>query len=480
VKQTSTAEEEAAATKIGAMVRGRKGRQVVQERRRDSIRAGAAHPDKADAAAETIGAMARGRHDRHELETQGRAATVVQSRIRGRAARRSVGRLQAEREVVRETGAATLKRSKSGSQVEKVNDYHFGKQLGKGAYGQVWKVSRGAKNGDDVAAVKVLSRSILRRKRVGRFGTAYDSVMGEIAVMKQLNHPNVVRLFEVIDDPDEDLLFMVMEIVSGGDLSKPYEQKRRVPEPELRVWLRGLFTGLEHLHLCGVCHRDIKPENMLWEPESGNVKLADFGISGFFKAEELGGDFIQSTGGSYPFFAPEMCRALRGAGYSGRAADIWACGVSLFMWMYHRCPYEADHIPGLMEAIANDDVAWPDDSEHSPSLVALLKGLLDRRPKMRLRIKELRRDAFITDGGMDEMPPPVAVPPMQSVPRTELSNALKRVLLLQRGGDMGDAPAPSPAAASAEEGADAAMSEEALREMRSVAAEAAAEAAEGS
>ena len=73
-------------------------------------------------------------------------------------------------------------------------------------------------------AIKCLSRSILKRKRVGRNGSAYDSVLGEIAIMKHLRHPNIVRLFEVIDDPDQDLLFMCMEVSTGGDLSASITQ----------------------------------------------------------------------------------------------------------------------------------------------------------------------------------------------------------------------------------------------------------------
>ena len=233
--------------------------------------------DSMDDAAGKIGAFAKGKADRLALEAKSNAAKLVQSRVRGKEARRKTDRMRAEK--VLETESATLRRSKSSSTVLAVNDYKMGKQLGKGAYGQVWKATRG----DETAAVKVLSRSILRRKRVGRFGSAYDSVMGEIAVMKQLNHPNIVQLYEVIDDPDEDLLFMVMELVPGGDLSEPVKAKRHVPDAELRLWLNGLTLGLEHLHLCGVCHRDIKPENILWDKKRGVAKLSDFGISVFYK-----------------------------------------------------------------------------------------------------------------------------------------------------------------------------------------------------
>ena len=296
--------------------------------------------------------------------------------------------------------------------------------------------------------------------------------------MKALSHPNIVQLYEVIDDPDEDLLFMVMELVEGGDLAAPYEKKRVVPEEELRVWLRGLTLGLEHLHLSGVCHRDLKPENMLWDPVSGQVKLADFGISGFVTAD-MGGDFLTSTGGSMPFFAPEMCRAMRGAGYSGRAADVWACGVSLFMWMYHALPYSADNPPELMNMIANEEVVYPEDSTHSASLIELLHGLLERAPRQRLRVRDIRRSKFLTRDGADPLPPATAVMPgAVAVPKADLSAAIKRVTLMQKTerSALHDAPAPAPAFAPSE--AEVAAEHAAESDRMEMAAEAAQEEAE--
>jgi serine/threonine protein kinase len=235
-----------------------------------------------DKAAAKLQSMQRGRKDRTEIDAMNKSATVMQSRFRANKARSYAANLLAEREVVLETGHAGIKRNKAETGLLSVNEWQFGKMLGKGAYGQVYQATKKGES-DAPVAVKVLSRSILKRKRVGRFGSAYDSVMGEISVMKKLDHQNIVRLYEVIDDPDEDLLFMIMECVSGGDLSGPVEAKRQVPEEELREWMTGLTLGLEHLHLCGVCHRDIKPENILWDKKHGVAKLSDFGISVFYK-----------------------------------------------------------------------------------------------------------------------------------------------------------------------------------------------------
>ena len=283
-----------------------------------------------DEAAAKLQAVQRGRQNRKEMEEMNKSATIMQARFRGKKGRSRAANICADREIVHETGEATVKRNKKNSGVLSVNDWQFGKVLGTGAYGQVYLASK--KGQTDQVAVKVLSRSILKRKRVGRFGSAYDSVMGEISVMKKLDHPNVVRLYEVIDDPEEEcapparmpfspaascvlqslrrfpphvtqlslssshssptdppppsLLFMVMEMVPGGDLSAPIEAKRAVGEEELRAWMTGLTLGLEHLHFCGVCHRDIKPENILYDAKTGQAKLSDFGISVFYKVSD--------------------------------------------------------------------------------------------------------------------------------------------------------------------------------------------------
>lgn len=447
-------------------------------------RVGSSAQSEEDGAAAKLQAVQRGRKERQQLEVIGqqldKAATVMQARFRGKKARSHAANLHAEREVVRETSTAGVKRSKVNSTVLAVNDWQFGKVLGKGAYGEVYLATKKG-SPDDPVAVKVLSRSILKRKRVGRFGSAYDSVMGEISVMKRLDHDNIVRLYEVIDDPDEDLLFMVMECVPGGDLAQPVEAKRHVSEEELRLWLTGLTLGLEHLHLCGVCHRDIKPENILFDKKTQQAKLSDFGISVFYKADVgVGGaDYMQSTGGSYPFFAPEMCRALRGAGYSGRAADMWALGVCIFMWLYHRLPYESDSVVNLMEKIANDDVPYPTDTSRSPELMTMMRGLLDRRPKMRLRVRDLRRDPWLTQAGKAPLPPAVAAPDAMSAAKADLANAVKRVQLMRRADEsMGPSAAPEDEPTGGDANTDAGLSAVMQESKEDIAAEAAAEAAE--
>jgi len=124
---------------------------------------------------------------------------------------------------------------------------------------------------------------------------------------------------------------------------------------------------------------------------------------------------------------------MRGAGYSGRAADMWACGASLFMWLYHRSPYTADNQIDLLNAIANDEVEYPPDDLHSEELLTLLRGLLERKPKMRLRTRDVRRNSFITENGTNPLPAAIAAPVL-TVAKVELNQCVQRAVLMKRAG----------------------------------------------
>ena len=141
-----------------------------------------------------------------------------------------------------------------------VNEYRMEELLGAGSFGRVYRATK-TDTGETVA-VKVLRRSVLKRQRVGRFGSALDTLLREIAVMKKINHPNCVRLYEVIDSPAVDMVFLVMEHVDGGVLSDAMEGGPIEEDVAIAV-ARDVSLGLAYLHQQGIVHRDVKPENML-------------------------------------------------------------------------------------------------------------------------------------------------------------------------------------------------------------------------
>ena len=298
--------------------------------------------------------------------------------------------------------------------VLRINQYTMGKILGQGAYGIVYQAKGERVPGEEgEVAVKVLNRSVLKRKKVGK-GTALDGVLKEIGVMKKLSHPNCVQLYEVLDDKDKDCMYLVMEFVAGGDLNYPIKRGERVAEATLRGWMRDSVLGLEHLHHHAILHRDIKPENILWDEARQCAKLADFGVSTISEGGQHR-DYVRATAGTPAFYAPEMCGDDKTGAkvYSGKAADVWAFGVCLYMWIFHRLPFEAPTVFMLMEAIKEGELSV--DGEQvgleggaaSEELLSLVRGLLAKKPQQRLRLRDLRRDAWMTDGHTTPLPPPV-------------------------------------------------------------------------
>ena len=149
--------------------------------------------------------------------------------------------------------------------LRKINQYKFNSVIGRGSFGEVWL----ATDDHNISyAIKVLKRSMLRKKRTGMASNALDAVLREVAVLKKVRHPHAVQLFEILDDGKGDRLFLVMELRCGGevmaDANLPAGESH-LPEHLARGVFRDLILGLEYLHVNGVLHRDIKPENIVDE-----------------------------------------------------------------------------------------------------------------------------------------------------------------------------------------------------------------------
>jgi serine/threonine protein kinase len=156
-----------------------------------------------------------------------------------------------------------------------------------------------------------------------------------MAIMKKLDHPNIIKLFEIIDDPNDSKLYLITEFVKNGSLAARI-RKRDLTENQMRHIFRELITALEYCHkVPKICHRDIKPDNILIDAD-GSTKLADFGVSLLLPED---GE-IKSNAGSEKFFSPEACL---GSTYKGRLNDLWACGVTLYMMATGEFPFKGTH-----------------------------------------------------------------------------------------------------------------------------------------
>lgn len=227
---------------------------------------------------------------------------------------------------------------------------------------------------------------MLRKRRQG-LGTALDDVMREIAIMRRLNNPNIVKLYEVINDPNEDRLFLVLEYMENGAVQKDSRNLESFPEATVRKYLHDVVTGLEYLHSQRVIHRDLKPENLLIAAD-GTVKISDFGVSHSFTGDD---DTLQQSAGSPAFLAPELCAA--GSVPHGRAVDVWALGVTAYCILFGKVPWMADNVLEIYEKIRNDPLIIP--RSVSPDLEDFLRRILEKDPAKRLTLEQVRNHPWM-------------------------------------------------------------------------------------
>ncbi|KAK3333663.1 kinase-like domain-containing protein [Cercophora scortea] len=313
----------------------------------------------------------------------------------------------------------------------RVNQYDIKEEIGRGSYGAVHLAVDQFGN---EYAVKEFSKARLRKraqseilrrgpKHLGRFppragfgapdvassrmtdqeakeaSDALFLIREEIAIMKKLNHPNLVQLIEVLDDPEEDSLYMVLEMCKKGVVMKVGLNESASPYPEetCRCWFRDLILGIEYLHSQGVVHRDIKPDNLLLTSDDV-LKIVDFGVSEMF--EKAANMRTAKSAGSPAFLPPELCVAKHGD-VSGKAADIWSMGVSLYCLRYGRIPFEKQGVLEIYEAIRTESPQFPPGENEQ--FVDLMHRLMEKDPEKRITMAELREHPWVTNGGEDPL-----------------------------------------------------------------------------
>ncbi|XP_068190378.1 calcium/calmodulin-dependent protein kinase kinase 2-like [Antennarius striatus] len=295
-----------------------------------------------------------------------------------------------------------------------LNQYKLKDEIGKGSYGVV----KLAYNEDDNTyyAMKVLSKKRLMRqagfpRRPPPRGAKaapegppqpkgpLERVYQEIAILKKLDHPNVVKLVEVLDDPSEDHLYMVFELVKKGAVmevpaAKPFT------ENQSRFYFQDLLRGIEYLHYQRIIHRDIKPSNLL-VGEDGHIKIADFGVSNQFEGADA---LLTSTVGTPAFLAPEALSETR-KNFSGKALDVWAMGVTLYCFVFGVCPFMDERILNLHQKIKTQPVELPEPADVSDDLKDLLLKMLDKNPESRISIPQIKVHPWVTRHGAEPLPP---------------------------------------------------------------------------
>eukprot|EP00074_Homo_sapiens_P095892 XP_016874188.1 calcium/calmodulin-dependent protein kinase kinase 2 isoform X2 [Homo sapiens] len=211
-----------------------------------------------------------------------------------------------------------------------------------------------------------------------------EQVYQEIAILKKLDHPNVVKLVEVLDDPNEDHLYMVFELVNQGPVMEVPTLKP-LSEDQARFYFQDLIKGIEYLHYQKIIHRDIKPSNLL-VGEDGHIKIADFGVSNEFKGSDA---LLSNTVGTPAFMAPESLSETRKI-FSGKALDVWAMGVTLYCFVFGQCPFMDERIMCLHSKIKSQALEFPDQPDIAEDLKDLITRMLDKNPESRIVVPEIK------------------------------------------------------------------------------------------
>eukprot|EP00243_Klebsormidium_subtile_P004773 TRINITY_DN18925_c0_g1_i1.p1 TRINITY_DN18925_c0_g1~~TRINITY_DN18925_c0_g1_i1.p1 ORF type:complete len:815 (-),score=132.87 TRINITY_DN18925_c0_g1_i1:446-2890(-) len=268
-----------------------------------------------------------------------------------------------------------------------VNQYVKLRRLGTGSYGKV-VLHKDSITGK-LYAMKILHRSRLMHVHISGEETAWTDVLREIAIMKQLDHPNLVSLQEVIDDPDNDKIYMVLGYEEKGPVFEGTGPEGGVGEERARAYTRDVLAGLQYLHYHNIVHGDIKPDNLLMSAD-GRIKIGDFGVSHIFENDN---DQLRRTPGTPAFTAPECCM---GVPYHGKPADMWALGVTLYVFVTGQYPFltQSNALADLYQAILHEDPAIP--AHLPPALQDLLRKLLEKDPCKRATAEEAARHPWLT------------------------------------------------------------------------------------
>lgn len=272
-------------------------------------------------------------------------------------------------------------------QLTRIGAYQVGRTLGEGVSGVV-KEAKHVETGQQVA-LKIIHTGKMTDKQKER-------LQREMTIMKILDHPSVVKLYEIIDLPEFESTCLVIEFVNGYDLFEVVIQRGQLSERESARYMREIVEALEYCHGQLVMHRDLKLENVLLTKQ-GKIKVTDFGISNFMKP----GILLDTYCGSPFYWSPEMIQRVQ---YIGPEVDMWSLGVCLYCMVTGLFPWEGstskDQLQNAVQGKYEAPVFLSDDCKD------LLKRLLDPNAKTRCTLPELKLHPWLNDGL--RIPPPKA------------------------------------------------------------------------
>ncbi|EOY20050.1 hypothetical protein QUC31_005842 [Theobroma cacao] len=258
--------------------------------------------------------------------------------------------------------------------------YEFGRLLGQGNFAKVY-YARNIESSQSVA-IKVIDK-----EKVLKVGMI-DQTKREISVMSLVKHPNILELYEVMASKSK--IYFVMEYAKGGELFNKVA-KGKLREDMARKYFQQLISAVDFCHSRGVYHRDLKPENLLLD-EDGILKVSDFGLSALTESKHQDG-LLHTTCGTPAYVAPEV---INRKGYDGAKADIWSCGVILYVLLAGYLPFHDSNLIAMYRKISKADYKFP--GWFSPEVTKLLSRILNPNPKARISIAKIMSNPWFKKG----------------------------------------------------------------------------------
>lgn len=246
--------------------------------------------------------------------------------------------------------------------------------LGKGAYGEVRKAINVSTN--ELRAIKIIYKNNCSQEE-------QDRIFNEITIMKALDHPNIIRIYEYFQD--EKHIFIVMELAQGGELFDKIIEVHHFNEDVASKILYQLLSAVNYLHKHNIVHRDLKPENILFD--GTNIKIIDFGTS----REYNGKARMKTLYGTSYYIAPEVINQS----YNEKC-DEWSCGVIMYILLSGLPPFNGSNDEEIMRAVKMGQFTFDIPEFKNVSLAAkkLIARLLTYNVKNRISAEEALNDEW--------------------------------------------------------------------------------------
>ncbi|XP_005093281.1 SNF-related serine/threonine-protein kinase isoform X2 [Aplysia californica] len=269
------------------------------------------------------------------------------------------------------------KRSKGGYDGKIAGLYDLEETIGQGHFAVV-KLARHVFTGEKVA-VKVIDKQKLD-------DISRSHLFQEVRCMKLVQHPNVVRLYEVIDTQTK--LYLILELGDGDMYDYIMKHDDGLDEAVAKKYFQQIVEAITYCHRLHVVHRDLKPENVVFFNKLGIVKLTDFGFSNVFAP----GKKLETSCGSLAYSAPEI---LLGDSYDPPAVDVWSLGVILFMLVAGRAPFQEANDSETLTMIM--DCKYQIPPQVSAQCRSLITRMLVREPSQRINLQDIEQDPWLGD-----------------------------------------------------------------------------------